>query len=117
MWLSKKKKHCCNCIHTRKTLIQDWNIYSAQIIVKSDHSGIVTALKIDVVKLTRKSVRCVLFFFACDARGCQTQQKSLSREQYKCFDEPHARKFKSTSIRLKCSHRPDEKPHLNTTLK
>ena len=45
------------------------------------------------------------------------KRKSLSREQQDRFDEVHAPKFKSTSGPVKCSHRSDEKRHLNTTRK
>ena len=45
------------------------------------------------------------------------KQESLSREQRDRFDEAHAPKFNSTSGPVKCSHRSDEKRHLNTTRK
>ena len=45
------------------------------------------------------------------------KQKSLSREEQDRFDEAHTPKFKSTSGPVKCSHRSDEKRHLNTTRK
>ena len=45
------------------------------------------------------------------------KQKSLSREQQDRFNEAHAPKFNSTSSPVKCSHRLDEKPRLNTTRK
>ena len=45
------------------------------------------------------------------------KQESLSREQRDRFAEAHAPKLKSTSGPVKCSHRSDEKRHLNTTQK
>ena len=54
--------------------------------------------------------------FAMQA-AVKRKQKSLSTEQQEHFHEAHTPKFKSPSGPVKCSHRLDEKPCLNTTRK
>ena len=72
----------------------------------------------DWCRETDQKVRamCSVFLSVTHA-AVKRKQKSLSREQFDRFDEAHARKFKSASRPLKCSHRSDEKLRLNTSQK
>ncbi len=62
-----------------------------------------------------QSLRAVFLSIFVPQAAVKRKQKSLSREHQDRFDKVHAPKFSSTSGPVKCSHRLDEKPLLNTT--